>query len=255
MDSSPHSNKNIKLVLTYDGTSFFGWQETKEGRSIEGTLSQALEQILQEKVNLQAASRTDRGVHALGQVVNFITSKQFTLNELKKSLNSLLPNDLRVISLNETDPLFHPTTSAIGKEYHYHLTYGEIQLPHLRLYAWHVPGQLNFEKMREGASYLLGTHDFSAFCNMRKNLNYTDKVRRIEELEILSMEEGKLKVMIRGNHFMYKMVRNIVGTLVYVGLGKLQPQDLLKILHSKCRPCAGVTAPAHGLHLHQIFYK
>lgn len=247
-------HRNIKLEIAYDGTTFYGWQETHEGPSIEGILRNILEQILQERITLQAASRTDRGVHAVGQVVNFFTTKPYPLSSLKKSMNALLPVEIRVLKAYEMPLSFHPTLDSSGKEYHYELTYGEIQLPQKRLYAWHVPYALDIEKMRQGALYFCGSHDFSSFCNMRKNLNYPDCQREICRLEIHDDTHGNLRLEITGNHFLYKMVRNIVGTLAYVGQGKMDPEEILVILDAKSRDAAGVTAPAHGLTLAKIFY-
>jgi tRNA pseudouridine38-40 synthase len=247
-------HRNIKLEIAYDGTSFYGWQETHEGPSIEGVLRNILEQILQERITLQAASRTDRGVHAIGQVVNFFTTKPHALPSLKKSMNALLPVEIRVLEAHEMPLSFHPTLDSIGKEYHYALSFGEIQLPQKRLYAWHVPFSLDVEKMKEGARHFFGTHDFSSFCNMRKNLNYPDMQRQICNLEIDDDLKGEMVIKVAGNHFLYKMVRNIVGTLAYVGQGKMDPEEISAILDAKSRNLAGVTAPAHGLTLAKIYY-
>lgn len=247
--------RNLKLTLAYDGTSLFGWQQTNSGPTVEGILQQTLEKILQQKCVLQAASRTDRGVHARGQVVNFITSNEISLGALKKGLNALLPKVIRVLEIEEAEKNFHPTCDAIGKEYHYHITFGQIQLPEKRLYAWHLDSVLDLSKMERAAHYFLGEHDFSSFCNQRKNLNYADKKREITRLEIIKKGNHELQIVIEGNHFLYKMVRNIVGSLVYVGLGKLDPTEIATILASKSRPQAGVTAPSCGLFLIKIHYQ
>ncbi len=247
-------HRNVKLVVAYDGTLFYGWQETHEGPSIEGTLRNILEQILQEKITLQAASRTDRGVHAVGQVANFFTTKPVPLADLKKSLNALLPPEIRVVEAEEVPLSFHPTLDSIGKEYCYRLDYGEIQLPERRFFSWHFPYPLDIERMKEGARHFFGVHDFSSFCNMRKNLNYPDMRREICRLEIVEVADGELMIEVAGNHFLYKMVRNIVGTLAYVGQGKIGPEEIAVILSAKSRPLAGMTAPALGLTLTKIFY-
>lgn len=244
---------NISLLIAYDGTDFFGWQKTAMGPSVEATLQLVLEQILQHPIQLQAASRTDRGVHAEGQVVNFFTDKTLK-NDLIKSINALLPKSITVLQLKHAPYEFHPTLLTSGKTYTYQICYGSIQLPQHRFYSWHVPYQLDLEAMTKGSHLLIGEHDFSAFCNMRKNLNYEDRRRTIFSLNLHTHSPSRLKIEIKGNHFLYKMVRNLVGTLVHVGRHKIPFQKISEILKSKSRPLAGVTAPAHGLTLREILY-
>jgi tRNA pseudouridine38-40 synthase len=246
--------KNIALRLAYDGTRYFGWQKNNRGPSIEQTLQEVLEQVLNEQVVLQAASRTDRGVHAEGQVVNFFTKKSKTIESLLWSLNALLPKDITIIEGWYASLDFHPTLHAVGKKYAYTLCFAPIQLPFGRLYSWHLPYSLNLEEMKRAASHLVGTHDFSAFCTFRKNLNYPHKIRTIDSIELLSVAPGQLSIEISGTQFLYKMVRTLVGTLVSVGRGTLQAQDIPTILATKSRCQAGVTAPPHGLTLKKVFY-
>lgn len=246
--------QNIKLVIAYDGRAYRGWQKTPMGPSIESTLQQQLEQILQHAVPLQAASRTDAGVHAQGQVVNFFTSKQIDLGRLRISLNELLPKDIAVISVERMPPSFHPTLDSRGKEYRYYLCYGVTQLPHDRFYSWHYPHPLDINEIRQAASYFLGKHNFASFCNMRKNLHYKDTTREINQIHIQELDHQRLCIQLQGTHFLYKMVRNLVGTLVYVGRGKIKKEEIPSILHSENRTLAGVTAPAHGLWLHEVYY-
>ena len=262
--------KNIRLLVTYDGTHFFGWQKTAMGPSIEETLRAVLKQILQEPVKLQAASRTDRGVHAQRQVVNFMTEKD---PPLKISLNRLLPSSIKVLDVKVMPPTFHPTLDAKKKLYTYCICFGPTQLPFHRHFSWHVPYQLNLNEMQSAAAYLIGEHDFSAFCNMHSNMNYPHKRRTIESIELTNLFEqiaptscqsnsekfgqgaNRLQIAIRGDHFLYKMARNIVGTLVYVGRGKLIADAIPEILASKRRLEAGITAPAHGLTLKEIYFS
>jgi tRNA pseudouridine38-40 synthase len=245
---------NLKLILAYDGTRYLGWQKTKLGPSIEETLERALAQILQEPIFLQAASRTDRGVHAEGQVVNFITLKDaLDIKKLHKSLNGLLPKDISVLSIEQALDSFHPTLNAKGKEYHYHLCLQPIQLPHNRYYSWHLRYPVNTPLMQKGAEIFLGSHDFSAFCNERSQQD-SDRVRTLSHLELISVSEGRLKCILIGDSFLYKMVRNLVGTLVYLGYGKLSLDSLPKILSERDRRQAGITAPAHGLVLKRVIY-
>jgi tRNA pseudouridine38-40 synthase len=245
---------NVALKLTYDGSSFLGWQKTVMGPSIEGALESCLAQILQETISLQAASRTDRGVHAEAQWVNFICKKKIDLQKLKRSLNALLPTSIRVLAAQAVPDCFHPTLHVLHKEYHYHVTQGTCQLPRDRFFFWHVPCLLHMEAMEKACQYLIGEKDFTSFCNFRKNLCYPDKIRKIERVEIYKNSEKKLLFVLEGKHFLYKMVRNIVGTLIYVGMGKLFPEMIPEIINSKSRNRAGMTAPAHGLTLKKIYY-
>lgn len=245
---------NIKLLIAYDGREFLGWQKTQMGPSIEETLQLVLEQILQHPTPLQAASRTDAGVHATGQVVNFFTSKSMDLQRFQKSANSLLPKSLVIRAIEEMPFSFHPTLDCIEKEYRYFICYGKTQLPSHRFYSWHVPYPLDFSLIEQASSLLRGRHDFSAFCNTKKNAHYSDFTREVTKLEKIDLETDRFYFCIRGNHFLYKMVRNLVGTLVDVGKGKLQVDCIHEILESHTRSKGGITAPAHGLFLYEIFY-
>jgi tRNA pseudouridine38-40 synthase len=245
---------NIKLVISYLGSAYLGWQKTKIGPSIEETLEKALQQILQHEVKLQAASRTDAGVHAEGQVANFITQKQVDLQSLQHSLNSLLPKDLCILKAEQMPDDFHPTLFCYKKEYWYHLCYGFTQMPFARKTSWHFPYLLDGDQMQKAAECLTGTHDFSSFCNER-SLWDRDPICKLEKVAIvLSSEHKRLHISIIGDHFLYKMMRNLVGTLVYVGCGKLKAEHLPFILASRDRSLAGVTAPAHGLVLKRVFH-
>ena len=246
---------NLKLIIAYDGTKYLGWQKGRTKLTIEEVMQRVVEQIVQHPIMLQAASRTDAGVHAEGQVVNFLTPKRiFDLNKFKLSLNSLLPKDIIVLKVDEMAISFHPTLDCIGKEYRYFICLGPTQLPHRRLYSWHVPYKLNQELIKQAIPMLIGTHDFSAFCKTRKNTHYSTTVREIQLLECLETEPGHLLFRIQGNHFLYRMVRNIVGTLIDIGKGKMRLDTLPHILEGGNRSIAGVTAPAHGLFLFKVCY-
>ncbi|MCB1109567.1 MAG: tRNA pseudouridine(38-40) synthase TruA [Chlamydiia bacterium] len=242
---------NIQVILSYDGTPYLGWQEGGDGPTVEETLRKVLEQIYQEPFQLQAASRTDAGVHAAGQVVNFKPSKALDLDRLLISLNQLLPKTIRVLALKEVDEGFHPTLDNEGKEYHYHICLGPVQSPFRRYFSWHLHTPLDCEKMREASSYFVGTHDFAALTNFPRPEETVRTLRRIDIFE----EETGLRIEVEGDNFLYKMVRNLVGTLVYVGQGKLTLEMAQKLLQRKDRKKAGMTAPAHGLTLHRVFYR
>jgi len=242
--------KNLKLIVAYEGTAYLGWQKTEIGPSIEEELQKVLQQILQHPVKLQAASRTDAGVHAEAQVVNFFTTKEVVLDRLKNSINGLLPADIRIVGIEMMPENFHPTLEAKGKEYHYTICSGPTQLPFHRNFSWHFFKPLDLKKMREAASFLIGKHDFSALTNEKQE----DNVREVFHIEIEEMEPTRLRIRVAGNHFLYKMVRNIVGTVVYAGCGMLRLEDVRSLLESKNRSAAGMTAPAHGLTLKKVYY-
>lgn len=246
--------KNIKATVSYNGTSYFGWQKTREGPSIEESLEIAFERILQEEVKLQAASRTDRGVHAYGQVVNLFSQKEdLDLSILKRGVQAVLPKDISLISLEFASDAFHPTLDCHSKEYLYQICNSPVQLPFHRDFSWHYPYSLNFEHMQKAAQFLQGKHDFSAFTNQGSEVS-ENAIREIYSLSITAMPQERLQFSIIGNRFLYKMVRNLVGTIVYIGQGKIVLENLPAILESRDRKLAGITAPAHGLYLNKIFY-
>lgn len=247
---------NIKLVVAYEGTNYFGWQKTFTGPSIEEKLEEALTHILNEKIFLQAASRTDRGVHASGQVVNFHTTK--LISDFPKfiiGVNSLLPPDIAVLHAEEAPPDFHPTLHVKTKIYTYEICTGMIQLPRHRLFSWHYHYSLDLTLMHSASQKLIGTHDFSAFTNHKKNETYLDHVRTVEKITLEEIDVSRLRFTLQGPHFLYKMVRNLVGTLAYIGRGKITLSGLDNILSHKDRTLAGMTAPAHGLTLAKVLYE
>lgn len=247
--------KNIKLLLSYDGTSLLGWQKTPLGPTVEEHLEKALSQILQEKIKLQAASRTDAGVHAEGQIVNFLTQKTFLdLHKLQKSINALIPKQITVLDIEEMPINFHPTLDNLGKEYHYFICNTAFQKPKERLFSWHFPYSLDLQKMQETASYFLGTHDFSTFCN-EISLSKKNPLCTLYSLEITFFDSNRFCFKLRGDRFLFRMVRNLVGTLAYAGCGKLESSQTPTLLKNCKRETAGVTAPAHGLHLIKVFYS
>lgn len=244
----PSNQDNIALTIAYDGTDFFGWQKTKMGKSIEEEIEKALFILLKEKKKLQAASRTDRGVHARGQVVNLFMESSVDIKRLQKSLNALLSKDIVIVDIKKMNASFHPTLDSTGKKYCYYICSSNILLPHLKRFVWHYPHELDPKKMREAAKALIGEHDFSSFCNIRtKNC-----IRKLFGLEIIPYGEKYYRIEIEGNNFLYKMVRTIVGTLVYIGEGRLK--SISQILKKRERKEAGVTAPACGLFLEKVFY-
>ncbi len=244
-------NRNIRLVLSYDGSRFFGWQKTASGPSIQEEAETALMRLLGEKVSLEAASRTDRGVHAQGQSTHFLTNSSISLHRLKAGLNALLPKEISVRLAEEMPLQFHPTLDAKGKEYRYFLCNREVQSPVKRLYSWHLHQPLDLAEMEKGADHLIGNQDFAALSNKR----VSDTTRILTRIAIVPMEEGRIRIEICGNNFLYKMARNIAGALVYAGLKKIRADALPAILFSKDRRLAPMTAPAHGLFLWEVHYQ
>ncbi len=242
---------NIKLVIQYDGTNYCGWQKQKNGISIQEEIEKAIFIVTGEKVNLIGAGRTDKGVHAQGQVANFLTSSSIPADKFKYALNSKLPEDIKVIESELVDDSFHSRYDALGKKYTYIIYNRRILNPLYRNYSYHVPYKLNFHYMEEAAKYFLGTHDFSAF--MASNSSVKSTIRTIYNID-LKKDKDLICISIKGNGFLYNMVRIIVGTLVEVGSGKLNPNSIPNIIESKDRKKAGHTAPAKGLYLDEVYY-
>jgi len=248
MDSQ--QSYSYKLTVSYDGTSYFGWQKTKAGPSIQESLEKATQQITQEMVLPEAASRTDRGVHAIGQVVTIPLKKEWEPRVLERALNAVLPQDIRIVALQPAPKGFHPTLDAVEKEYRYSLSLEDVQDPVHRLYSWAYRSPLDVSKMERGAKDFLGRHDFSGFaCEAKK-----DPFCTLTRIAIDLLPHTRLEIAIAGDRFLYKMARSIVGTLVYIGCGKLPEDAVSKILASKDRKKAGMTAPAHGLALYRVRY-
>ena len=240
------------MILSYDGTHFLGWQESTDGMTIQEALRRLLEQIYQHPIRLQAASRTDKGVHAEGQVAHYLTEKFLDLTRLKVSLNQLLPRSIRVLKMEEAKQTFHPTLDATGKAYHYSLCLTPVQSPFLRSFSWHIPYSLDVSLMKKGAVSFVGTHDFTSLANQR-DPKPTHTLCTLSRIEIIQ-EEERLRFEIEGNRFLYKMVRNLVGTLVDLGRGKLSLEEVQTLLEKKDRTKGGIVAPAHGLVLKKVYY-
>lgn len=249
-ENLPSPIYTYRCTVAYDGSLFYGWQKTKTGPSIQQSLEDALLQLTQEKSSIEAASRTDRGVHAEGQVIAFSLSKKWATEKLQKGLNAWLPSEIRLLSIEIMEKNFHPTLDAKEKEYHYRLCCGPIQNPIHRLYSWHFRHPLDQAKMEKGAKDLLGTHDFSSFCNEREK----NPICHLKKIQISSPSPGRLQISLMGNRFLYKMARTLTGTLVYIGAGKLSEDCIPQLIRSSYRPLAGITAPPLGLFLHRVFY-
>ena len=244
--------KRIKLTIAYDGTNYCGWQVQPNGITIEEVINKALSKLTGEEILVIGASRTDSGVHAMGNVAVFDTETTIPPEKIGIALNQRLPEDI-VITKSEEVPLdFHPRYCDCSKTYEYHIVNTRIPVPTKRLTNWFVSYELDIDKMRQAASYLVGEHDFVSFCNVRTDVENT--VRTIYALDILTNGD-EITIRITGNGFLYNMVRIIAGTLIRVGRGFYEPEKVKEILEAKDRKAAGVTAPAHGLMLMSIDYK
>lgn len=243
--------KRIKLVVAYDGTGYVGWQLQPGQPSVEGKLNKALSELLGEDIKVTGASRTDSGVHALGNVAVFDTDSTIPADKICLAVNIGLPEDIRVQSSTEVALDFHPRRVASRKTYEYRILNQRILIPTQRLYSHHVYYQLNITPMQEAAKYLIGEHDFKSFCSVKTQAIET--IRTIYNLQVNNEGEG-ITITITGNGFLYNMVRIIAGTLLEVGRGACPPERMVEILKGCDRSLAGPTAPANGLMLKKIEY-
>lgn len=238
--------KRVRLVVAYDGTNYHGWQIQKNGITIESELNRCLTGLLREKIEVIGASRTDSGVHALGNIAVFDTRSRMPAEKISYALNQRLPEDIRIQKSEEVALDWHPRHCESRKTYEYRIYRGQFPLPTKRLYSYFTYHGLELVSMREAAAYLEGEHDFKSFCQTGAQVLST--VRTIYSVELLEEKED-LVIRICGNGFLYNMVRIIAGTLMEIGQGRRSPKDVPRILEACDRSAAGATAPAHGLTL------
>ena len=244
--------RNLALTVSFDGTNYAGFQIQKNAPTIQEILEATLRKILKEKVRLLAAGRTDAGVHAVAHVATVKTTSSIPSFALKRALNSLLPQDIAVQKVKEVPLSFHPRYEAISKRYRYTIRNHPSRSPFDRLYTTFYPYPLDLAAMRRAARYLIGKNDFKSF--QAKDKKGRSSVRNIRHLSI-RRKSPYLVIDIEGDGFLYKMVRNMIGTLLEVGRGKRRPADIQKILSKKDRSGAGPTAPARGLCLLSVRYS
>ena len=238
--------KRVKLVVAYDGTNYRGWQIQNNGETIESVLNRAISSLTGEDIHVMGSSRTDSGVHAMGNVAVFDTEARMAADKFSYALNQRLPEDIRIQNSCEVPLDFHPRYQKTVKTYEYRILNREFPLPAYRLNAHFTYRPLDIARMQEAARYLEGEHDFQSFCAAGAQVKTT--VRTIYDLTV--EKEGDLIVIrITGNGFLYNMVRIIAGTLIEVGNGKYPPEHIKEILQHCDRSCAGPTAPARGLTL------
>jgi tRNA pseudouridine38-40 synthase len=256
-DESKDRMRNLKLILSYDGSDFAGWQVQPNAITVQGALASAIGRVTGEKVLPQGSGRTDAGVHALAQVVTFVTESPVPTANFVKALNDILPAAVRVLEVEEVAEDFHARKSARAKTYRYRIYRAAICPPFLARFVWHYPFPLDEEAMAQSAGLLEGEHDFTSFAAVDPERGRegtpASNVRRVfsSSWERLGDE---FVYTVTGSGFLHHMVRNLVGTFILVGKGTLKGQDVTRILEARNRSTAGATAPASGLFLVKVEY-
>lgn len=244
--------RTLKLTLAYDGTRFVGWQRQAHGESIQGLLEDALARFEGSPVMVHGAGRTDAGVHALGQVASVRVTCSHDVATLTRALNAQLPEDVRVLAVEEAAPDFHARFSATAKTYRYMIRNAPIAMPFERAYVWHLPEALNVDAMQRAAALLVGTHDFAAFQSV--GTQTPGSVRTVLRSGIVQVEPSLLSYQVTGEGFLRYMVRALTGTLVEIGRGWREPESIMSLLAGGRRSDAGATAPPQGLFLVSVDY-
>ncbi len=247
------SNK-YKMTIAYDGTNYGGWQVQPNAVSIQALIVQALGVILRIPTSIIGSGRTDAGVHALGQAAHFTMNRPIDISKTIASLNGLLPDEIRILEIVEVPTNFHARYSAVSKTYHYRLHLDKVPDPFKIRYAYHVPHPIDLSLLKDAASQFIGVHDFTSFANAaNRGTAAKDAVRTIQRLDVIQ-EPGGVRLEFEGDGFLYKMVRNIVGTLLDICAGKIAKDQIPIILSAKDRRLAGRSAPPHGLYLVKVKY-
>lgn len=243
--------KRIQITVAYDGTRYSGWQIQKNGITVEEVLNGALSKLLAEPIQVIGASRTDAGVHAMGNVAVFDTDTRIPAEKICYAVNGLLPEDIRVIDSAEAAPNFHPRKTNSRKTYEYRIWNSRFEMPFYRFISYHVHIPLDVEKMRKAAAYLVGEHDFASFCSSGSHVE--DTIRTIYQLSI-DKDGDMIVIRVTGNGFLYNMVRIIAGTLIEVGNGRFRPEEAGEMLRARDRSKAGRKVPARGLCLRELVF-
>lgn len=243
--------KRVRLTVAYDGTNYHGWQLQDNGNTIEAELNKALTALFGEEIRVIGASRTDAGVHAMGNIAIFDTESRMPAEKISYALNQRLPEDIRIQRSEQVAPDWHPRHTASRKTYEYRIYRGEFAMPVRRLYTYFTYRPLQLDAMRRAAAFLTGEHDFKSFCQTGAQVEST--VRTIYSIE-LEEQGAELVIRVCGNGFLYNMVRILAGTLLEVGQGKRSPESVREALAAKERAAAGPTAPAQGLTLIKYEY-
>ncbi len=245
--------RNLKLLLEYDGTRFAGWQIQPDVRTVQAVIEAALFRLTGDACRVTGASRTDAGVHALGQVANFHTSSEHPPEVFHRALNAILPRDVAVMGVEELDEEFNSRHGARGKLYRYIIHNRGPRSAFDYAYSWYLPVNLDIEAMRDAGNFFTGIHDFSSF--RASSCDASSPIREIYNVDIRATGNSAIRIEIDGSGFLKQMVRTMVGTLVSIGQGKLQPKQVSGIIEARDRRLAGATAPAKGLFLVRVDYE
>jgi tRNA pseudouridine38-40 synthase len=246
--------RNIRLLLQYDGSSFHGWQIQPRLPTLQGKLTDVIQQITGEEVHVHGSGRTDAGTHALGQVCNFYTSAKLPLANFQKALNSLLPCSIRILEVGEAPAAFHSRRDARWKHYRYRILNSRWCSPFEYPYAYHYPRRVDFSHLSRLAEMAVGEHDFTSFCD--SDAEVESKVRRVTfSFFVFDSHRELIEYNVCANGFLHHMVRNLVGTFLEMAKKKCEPDEFNRILELKSRSAAGPTAPAKGLFLVQVGYE
>ncbi len=248
--------RNLKMILSYDGSEFSGWQVQPDAATVQGTLASVIGRITGEKVLPQGSGRTDAGVHALAQVMTFVTESSVPTENFLKAMNDILPSAIRVLEVSEAPAEFHARHSAKAKTYCYRIYRESICPPFLARYVWHYPYPLLEELMAQAASRVNGEHDFTSFAAVDPERGRDEPVSNVRTIfsSVWARSGEELTYTVRGTGFLHHMVRNLVGTFILVGKGTLRVEDVTRILSARTRSAAGATAPASGLYLVNVEY-
>jgi len=243
------------MIIAYDGTHYSGWQIQPNGISIQELLQNAVKIMIKEDVSVIGSGRTDAGVHAMGQVAHFVSSSELDLHRFIRSVNGLLPKDIRVKCIEKVSLDFHARYSACSKIYHYNISIDSTENPFNLLYSWHLFKKIDVSLLQKAALLFVGRHDFSSFANeSHRGCACHDAIRIIHRLDVI-VEGNVIRLEFEGNGFLYKMVRNITGTLVEVASGKRPLESVPQLIAAKDRKKAGAAAPPHGLFLMHVGYR
>ena len=246
-------NRNIKIEIAYDGTAYNGWQRQENtNKTIQGILEFSISLLLNEVIEINGSGRTDAGVHAKGQVANFYTKSELNPNVFVNKLNLILPEDIKIMKVEEVEQGFHARRSARAKTYSYSIWNSDISFVFGRKYVYEIEPKLDFEAMKKASQFLIGEHDFRSFCS-DKNMEKSS-IRTINQIDMNQIGD-KITISYEGSGFLYNMVRIMTGTLIEVGLLKRSPDSIASILDLKNREASGFTAPPQGLCLEHVYYE
>lgn len=244
--------RNFKLIIEYDGTRYNGWQRLgNTDNTIQYKIENVLSRMVDQKIKIVGSGRTDAGVHAYHQVANFKGQTGMTPEEIRDYCNQYLPEDIVIKSVEEAEERFHSRYNASSKKYLYRIWNSKVPTAFFRKYSYQIEEPLDLEAMKQGASYLMGEHDFQAYTTMKSKKKST--VREIYAIDFMRLD-ARFDIMLHGNGFLHNMVRIIVGTLIQVGLGQRKPEEVKEILDTKIRENAGPTAPGQALFLYEVYY-